>query len=514
MSYVNMGSMPCTVMVSRDPDRSGNFVCDGTADDVEIQAAITYTSIIGGEVKLLQGQFNISTPITIGSRCVYLSGTGPASILRLSNGVNDHVIKIGTAHRLHLHNFAIDGNKDNNTGNIDGIHTTGPVDTSDDAIWTELGISKPDGARHFGRIDKLWIYNVRRHGMYIDWFKHGTITNCSIATCGGDGIHFDHGAHTLSISNNNYDWLDGNGIFCLEPLSCTIQSNVIAHCYAGIRLNGDAGTKHCDNVVVDGNVIVANDRWGILLLDAHYNIISNNYLKGNSQEKNNSYSAIYLLAQAGAPATHNFIIGNLIVEPWGNKAKYGIEEKAGDGCDYNTIIGNSITGPVSGIVSITGANDRFASKPFQFIKELNSDYRTTSPTGVEVNAATEAGILQGHIPIEAQQVVRIRIFAVALGAPIGAGGQMHLEITFNAGARNAAYNTATKSWSLANFDGEEADYVVNDVVTWVIEDGDVGNELRNLAALDKFELIVTYEDGADPDGATNAVFGSMCIEYV
>ena len=33
--------MPVTAYVTREPDRSGNFVCDGVADNVQIQAAIT-----------------------------------------------------------------------------------------------------------------------------------------------------------------------------------------------------------------------------------------------------------------------------------------------------------------------------------------------------------------------------------------------------------------------------------------------------------------------------------------
>ena len=85
-----------------------------------------------------------------------------------------------------------------------------------------------------------------------------------------------------------------------------------------------------------------------------------------------------------------------------------------------------------------------------------------------------------------------------------AGGQIHLELTLNAGSPNAAYNTAGKSWTLANFDSEEADYV----------NGDVGNELLALAAGDKFELLVTHEASADPDGETDAVFGSLEVGYV
>ena len=161
-----------------------------------------------------------------------------------------------------------------------------------------------------------------------------------------------------------------------------------------------------------------------------------------------------------------------------------------------------------------GTDTILASKPFQFIKELNGDYLTTSPTGIEIDADTEGAILQGHIPVEVQQVVRIRVFAVALDGPIDAGGQMHLEFTFNSGVPNAAYNTAATSWTLANHNSEEADYIANDVITWVVEDADVGTELLALAAGNWFDLIVTHEAGADPDGATDAVFGSISLEYV
>ena len=91
---------------------------------------------------------------------------------------------------------------------------------------------------------------------------------------------------------------------------------------------------------------------------------------------------------------------------------------------------------------------------------------------------------------------------------------MHLEAILNAGATNAAYNTAAKSWTLANHDSEEADYVADDVVHWVIEDGDVGNELSALAAGDSFEFFAMWEVDADPDGATECLFRVLEVEYV
>jgi hypothetical protein len=138
----------------------------------------------------------------------------------------------------------------------------------------------------------------------------------------------------------------------------------------------------------------------------------------------------------------------------------------------------------------------------------------SSPVGIDVDAANEGALSWGQLPEEVQQIVRIKIWAVATGGPLGAGGQMHLNITFNAGVSNATYNEAGKSWAIASFDGEVTNYIANDVVYWVIEDGDVGSELGNLAAGDSFEIFALYVAGAAPDGATDGLIRIVEVEYV
>lgn len=60
----------------------------------------------------------------------------------------------------------------------------------------------------------------------------------------------------------------------------------------------------------------------------------------------------------------------------------------------------------------------------------------------------------------------------------------------------------------------EDNFAANDVVHWVVEDGDVSNEIMALALGDSFEIFAKHEVGADPDGATSAVFRVVEIEYV
>jgi len=81
MSFKAMGTVPTTVIVSLAPDLSGNFVCDGVADDVEIQAACDYVNALGGgEVILLQGQFETTVQVDISANTLF-RGIGFGSIL-------------------------------------------------------------------------------------------------------------------------------------------------------------------------------------------------------------------------------------------------------------------------------------------------------------------------------------------------------------------------------------------------------------------------------------------------
>jgi len=110
--------------------------------------------------------------------------------------------------------------------------------------------------------------------------------------------------------------------------------------------------------------------------------------------------------------------------------------------------------------------------------------------------------------------MRLKIWAVAKDAPVNVGGQMHCEFTFNAGASNAAYNEAAKSWNVINKDSVEADYVADDVIHWLLTDTDTGDsEISALVAGDSFEILAIYESAADPDGDTDAKFRVVEVEY-
>lgn len=93
MTFANKGTVPTTVIVSRDPDFSGNYVCDGTADEVEINLAIARVLALGGgEVFIRRGTYTIAASITWTGDDVVLKGEGMASVITTA----DHTIPLIT----------------------------------------------------------------------------------------------------------------------------------------------------------------------------------------------------------------------------------------------------------------------------------------------------------------------------------------------------------------------------------------------------------------------------------
>ena len=99
---------------SQDVKNKADFVCDGTADETEIQTAINAAQIEGGGViQLSEGSFNLSNPIIINGTTnednpltVTLKGCGEfATYLRPANNING--IAISNWAQLHLADFAI-----------------------------------------------------------------------------------------------------------------------------------------------------------------------------------------------------------------------------------------------------------------------------------------------------------------------------------------------------------------------------------------------------------------------
>ncbi len=86
--------------------RAANYVCDGRADDVEIQAAVDALPSSGGMVVLSEGTFSLDAQISKAGDNVCIAGAGPATRLNLDGSTA--VITAAAQNRWLLINFETD----------------------------------------------------------------------------------------------------------------------------------------------------------------------------------------------------------------------------------------------------------------------------------------------------------------------------------------------------------------------------------------------------------------------
>ena len=501
---------------NKDDLYTNYWYCDETADNVQIQEAIDYAITLGGgKVFLERGNYQIAAQIAWADAYIFLQGEG-------------HEVQFGDDGTTLTQAFS---------GDMISITYT---DANDSGFIIKDMKLKGVSASFTGR------------GIHINNAKGWLLENLVIGKFQGNALRVRNcGWHRLinvftaqSLSdhiiyyNTNVDWKwfaveadtieSGTQLYDAVYLTASSGEIIGGHFEAGITYG-----RYGLDILNDSLVAVNEARvafcglHGIQIFDntGPVKLIGLTIWRVNESD-------FGLGAGINIDSSEKVIIEGCSIEDRRGTPlmRYCIRET--NGADNNLIVGNDLRGnPTLGSMILIGAGTTakdnlvegtslisdgvsIHNKPFQFTEAVNGAIVTASPTGVDVDATTEVALAWGQLPEEVQQVIRLKIWAVATDAPIGAGGQMHLEVTFNAGASNAVYNTAAKSWNLANFDGEEANYIAGDVVHWVIERGDVGNELDNLAAGDSFEILAIWETGADPDGATDALFRVIEVEYV
>lgn len=272
----------------------------------------------------------------------------------------------------------------------------------------------------------------------------------------------------------------------------------------------------CDYARVLANDISINTGHGLSMDDCSHAQVLGNIINGNDLADAATYDGIFL-KHSGATCDYNIIENNTLL---GND-RYEVNISTAT-CIGNSVKNNSLDAAADHekIISDIGTKTEFNVHPLSFVAGGDLDgtslwanfiSATASAKGWKIDDAADFATALGQLPSAVHEIVRFKIWGVALGAPIGGGGQMHLEINMNAGASNLAYTT--EPVALADFDGEEADYVNGDVVSWYVDSGDdadIGSMVGGMSV----EVEAIYETGAAPDGATNVVLRNIEIEYV
>ena len=279
---------------------SADYVCDGSADDVEIQSAVNALPAAGGTVYLTDGIFNLSANIDLGNKTgVKLLGAGPGTILKMASGANASAIRGGTVLNITLADFSIDGNNANNTSGkgLQFLTSTGK------------GV----------KAERLYIYDCvdAAIGLTCD---EVSILNCELHDCGA-GVQINSGAEKCYVIGSriyNVALLAGqlsDGISC-QGARCRFEANVIWN-NSDTGINIASATNEGRNVAI-GNEIYLNGNSGINTGGADHDVIMGNicYANGRKTATPRSNAGIYVRDRTDGTQTSEdcVIVGNRCYE--------------------------------------------------------------------------------------------------------------------------------------------------------------------------------------------------------
>jgi hypothetical protein len=250
---------------------AGGLVCDGTADQVQINAQLaTY-----GSCEAANGDYYLSAPVTPAARR-RLRGQGPLTRFIGASGLTTAFFSL-TADHIWLSDFLmIAGAEAAATDHIlaNVTSSTGFITGADACINLSNLISQNAKGRGIvmtgtnnrdSKINKIHIHNPVSHGMYIS-SPDGNFEQVVVGTPGGNGIWMDSGSSNWHGVNSKCWYADLDG-FLLNGIRGTFigiegQDNL----GAGIRIIGNDLTVTdwtADSNSFDGGTGVTNVHSGL-----------------------------------------------------------------------------------------------------------------------------------------------------------------------------------------------------------------------------------------------------------
>lgn len=384
-----------TVGFSADDD----YVCDGTADDVQIQEALDDIAATGGVVHLKTGTYDLTAIITIPSNTT-LEGEGRTTIIKAnasfdgtSSMINNSNTSSGNSYIV-VKNLSIDGNQANRTGKV--LQDTG-------------GHSLMLRNCSYSRISNVTSYNGIISCLAIGRQSY----NCIIEDCQAFNS-WDHnilllGAVSGSLEckrnivrgNTTYgagqSTLQGVGIE-LATLSTynTVVGNV---CYDNMEGGIHMYNQSNYNTVV-GNVCYnnnsANNGGSISVVDhSNYNTICDNVIHA-------SQASGILFTTSGAVGftyggKHCNVKGNIIYSCGYN----GIRGNSDYDFEYSNIEGNNIDSCGS-----TGSGNQQAGiylKKTRVVSVTNNHVTNCTAAGIQTDTADRISVLGNHVESNASR---------------------------------------------------------------------------------------------------------------
>lgn len=308
---------------SSDVIAIAQYVCDGTADEVQIQAAINALNLTGGKLTLSEGTFNISSTIQISNDNVMMVGTGPGqrtggtqsgvgTKLKAATGLTSQLLLVQReaddrpVYGVVLRDFLVDGNSIGT--NVDGI------------LYRS----------NRGLIDHIHVHKATGYGIHIkgynNWDTYDTqIVNCQVGDSTLDGLFLDTDATDIQVLGCIV-YNSGQDSVRINAGSAQFTG---CHFYDPTRYNvffeGSGSRTKLLNCKIEGagqhgiNFDTTNSGM------SDVQIVGCN-LKDNGDSSNNTYDHIIVQGPSGNGCTRITIVGNNITKTSteANAPRYGI----------------------------------------------------------------------------------------------------------------------------------------------------------------------------------------------
>jgi len=293
------------------------FLCDGVADDVQINAAEAYvTALGGGTVELERGTFSLIAPIIPTGNRLWFKGQGPDTFIDGDGlATTEHIFHITGRTEMIISDMRMQ--------TVGGVGNTSHCifieDGSDDFVIERVIIDdSDDNGIHIegttingGHIHTCRIESTDGHGIYVNMdganYMLGLhVTDNEILDVGNAGIYFDASAgnNYCTISGNAVIGAAGIGIFLNDSVQTQVTGNTVRtaslsgiHCLGSNFLN-----------IVD-NICDTNERHGIFFDQVDNSLIDGNMCNNNDSGDTGTYHGI----RTDGSSTDNLITGNQTV---------------------------------------------------------------------------------------------------------------------------------------------------------------------------------------------------------
>lgn len=401
---------PVTLVVAASDSKDKidvDYVCDGTDDQVEINAAIAALPAAGGSVVLREGTYTIAAAIVINRDDVMLVGSGHGTLIQVSANVN--MIQVGDGASARMNVIIKDLQ-------VDGSAATGPANN---------GIFFRGGAGNLithSRVEGCYAHGNWNNGIYLSRSEDCMVVRNRVESIRSfaSGI-FIYQSNRNQVALNDCDNCNGSAIEADLGDQNIISNNKCSSSLDGIEVEGG---NH--NMVV-GNYCRGNTARGIEVFDSsRYNLVIGNYCEENG-----------IGIEVRNLSDRNIVIDNYCED---NGTGIRVSDATSDG---NYVMGNYLWNNTTTFTD-TGTDTELPEVMVPIFDDSDAN-ASLSNIGDHVSIAMADTFdvtvrFNFRVPSDFHALVRARIVVVPLGT-----GDLRRGVETDWGACGEVYNTGSDS---------------------------------------------------------------------